>query len=128
MGSNSDSSSGSLRFVDLAGFVPQEEIEERRVDAIFARIQRDGRLKHPPLVSDLPDGRFTIFDGNGPAAALARFGFRSILAQIVNPRDISAQTWVLKLPAASHTPIDDLRADGLVVAATSDPSAEMRNP
>lgn len=73
-----------LRILPLAGIVPHEQADPRRVERLSRRISDDNLLKNPVIVTPIPDSpSYMVMDGANRTAALNRVGARDVLAQVV---------------------------------------------
>lgn len=85
-----------LRVVSLAALRLHETCDEARVRRLTARLQSDGILRNPPIVTPLGDGQsFVVLDGATRATALRRLGVRDVLVQVVSYDDpaVELHTW-----------------------------------
>src|SRR5512140_496656 len=83
-----------LRIVHLDDVLLHEEIENKRVDKLVTRLQRDRLLKNPPITAQF-DGKYIVLDGATRTTALRRIHSRDIVVQIVdyfNP-GVTLETW-----------------------------------
>ena len=84
----------SLDVLPVEQVLPHEMIDEKRVDRLMSLLERDGRLVNPPVV--LPwHGRYIVLDGATRYTALARLGYRYIIAQVVSATspEFELHTW-----------------------------------
>ncbi len=77
-----------LRIVPLATLRLHETCDEARVQRLTGRLQSEGILRNPPIVTPLGDGQsYVVLDGATRATALQRLGVRDALVQVVNYDD-----------------------------------------
>jgi hypothetical protein len=76
--------------------IPHEEVDPRRVEVLSQRILREGMLKNPPVVSDIPGtDRFVVLDGANRTMAFFAMRVPHIVAQVVSYNDpgVKIDTW-----------------------------------
>jgi hypothetical protein len=82
-----------LRIVELATIVPHEDFDERRIAALAERVQRDGKVRNPPIVAPIGDGRFVVLDGANRVSALKYLEYRDAIVQIVDYEAVELHSW-----------------------------------
>lgn len=73
-----------------------ETCDERRVARLCQRLQEEGRLKNPPVVTPFPEqDAYIVLDGANRVAAFRRLSIPHIVAQIVSYDDpgVELGTW-----------------------------------
>jgi threo-3-hydroxy-L-aspartate ammonia-lyase len=97
----------SLDVVPIELVLPHEQIDDKRVARLMARLEAEGRLLNPPVVT-FWHGRYIILDGATRFTALKRLGYPHIIVQVVDPhsRAFALHTWYHAISSAE--PIDDL--------------------
>ena len=86
----------NLQVLPSARLVPHEDVDPRRIERLGKRILEEGVLKHPPVVSALPEGeRYVILDGANRVTAFQATGIPHIVAQLVSYGDpgVAVDTW-----------------------------------
>ena len=88
-----------LRILSLNALVEHEYNDDQRTPPLAKRLEAEGLLKNPPLVSPLDDdpdsGRFMVLDGANRTTALMHLGYPHVLAQVVlyEPPQVTQTTW-----------------------------------
>ena len=82
-----------LRVVDLSSIVPHEDFDERRIAALAERVQRDGKVRNPPIVAAIGDGRFVVLDGANRVSALKYLEYRDAVVQVVDYEAVELHAW-----------------------------------
>lgn len=87
-----------LRIVPTASLVPHEHHDEHRTGPLTKRIQSQGVLRNPPIVTPLPapgDERYVVLDGANRTAAAAAAGLPHLAVQVVRYEEPSVRllTW-----------------------------------
>jgi len=92
-----------LRFVPLERLLLHEEDDPYRTKRLMLTMQRDGKLRNPPIVAE-QDNYYIVLDGATRTTALREMGFRDILVQIVdyNAEMIQVHAWNHVLAGLSH--------------------------
>lgn len=76
---------------------PHERMDEQRAHPLVEALQRDGRLRNPPIVSPMDDEEqtFVVLDGANRVTAFRLLGLPHIVAQVVRPpRDhVEVEAW-----------------------------------
>ncbi len=78
-----------LKLLPARDLLEHERHDDQRTGPLIDRIQQNGVLRNPPIVSPLQDGskRFMILDGANRVTALRKLDFEHIVVQIVDPDD-----------------------------------------
>ncbi len=93
----------------LTDVLPHEHVDNRRVHDLAARIQEDGVLANPPLVTPW-QGKYIVLDGATRTEALRWLHCPHVVAQIVSLDTVELYTWNhAVLESAAHTLLDALR-------------------
>lgn len=82
-----------LRVVPMADVLLHEGADERRVAALTQRLQAEGLVKNPPIVSLLEPGRYVVLDGANRVSALRRLGVPDLVVQVVDYAEVTLSTW-----------------------------------
>ena len=85
-----------LRILPLELLVEHEYNDAQRTAPLAQRLQAEGLLKNPPIVSPLEDDtRFVVLDGANRCTALQSLGYPHMLAQVViyEPPHVTLTTW-----------------------------------
>jgi hypothetical protein len=87
-----------LRIVALDRLVEHEYNDEQRTTPLAKRLQAEGLLKNPPIVSPLEEGedpRYVVLDGANRTTALQMLGYPHCLVQVVEYEDppVTLSTW-----------------------------------
>lgn len=83
-----------LRVVPLARVFPHENIDPKRVNRLAQRLDTEGKLGNPPIVTEAGDGRYMVLDGATRTAAMHQLGFPHAIVQVVNAEDgLGLKTW-----------------------------------
>jgi len=78
----------NLQLLMTDHLVPHEDSDPRRVEKLSVRINQDGILKNPPVVSKIPNSDcYVILDGANRVAAFRLIGIPHIVAQVVSYAD-----------------------------------------
>lgn len=137
-----------LRILPTDRLQPHEEVDVTRIAKLTDAIAKEGLLRNPPIVLELPESsrNFLVLDGANRMHALQELDIPFIVAQVVNSAtdDIRVETWNhAVIEASSHDliqrategthvvaePLDrplnaaELR-DQALLAAVSDPSGD----
>ena len=83
-----DAADIQLRFVPLDRLLLHEEDDPYRVKRLILSLQREGRLRNPPIVAE-NGGNYIVLDGATRTTALREMGLRDVVVQIV---DYGAET------------------------------------
>jgi len=68
-----------------------EHPERRRTLGLTERIEREGKLRNPPVVADMSDGHFLLLDGANRVSAFRELGYSHVAVQVVDYGDPSVQ-------------------------------------
>lgn len=120
-----------LRIVPVEQLFLHEETDPDRVDRLRTSMERDGILRNPPIVAEVPGSspvRYVVLDGATRTTATRAIGCHDILVQVV-PYDMTVirlEAWYhLLRDNAARTVLDRLRhLDGAVVSMTTVAEAE----
>ncbi len=85
-----------LEMLPLELLVPHEQCDPRRVEKLARRIRQDGFLRHPPVVTPLPEtDRYVVLDGASRTQAFATMQIPHIVAQVISYGDpgVQVSTW-----------------------------------
>ncbi|MCP4356740.1 MAG: hypothetical protein GY796_01825 [Chloroflexi bacterium] len=83
-----------LRVVPLKRIFPHENIDPKRVNRLAKRLDEDGRLGNPPIVTEVGDGRYMVLDGATRTAAMQQLKFPHAIVQVINSEDgLGLKTW-----------------------------------
>jgi hypothetical protein len=86
-----------LRIVPIDLLVEHEFNDSQRTDPLAQRLEAEGVLKNPPVVTPLGDGdpRYVVLDGANRITALHMLGYPHILVQVVpyEPPQVTLTTW-----------------------------------
>lgn len=75
----------NLRIVVLERLILHETLDSHRLGPMIEALQRDERLRNPPIVAPLPDtSNFVVLDGANRVTALTRMGYPHALVQVVD--------------------------------------------
>jgi phosphoglycerate dehydrogenase-like enzyme len=97
----------SLEVVSTDQVTPHEATDDKRVLRLMDRLEADGRLVNPPIVT-VWENRYVILDGATRFTALARLGYPHIIVQVV-PADsdlFALHTWYHAI--SSEEPFESL--------------------
>jgi len=101
-----------LRIVPLELLVEHEYNDDQRTPPLARRLEAEGVLKNPPVVTPLnqDDPRYVVLDGANRITALASLGYPHILVQVVayEPPRVTLSTW--------HHVISDLQPQDFISA------------
>ncbi|MCA9981077.1 MAG: ParB N-terminal domain-containing protein, partial [Anaerolineales bacterium] len=82
-----------LRVIPMNKIFPHESIDPRRVARLAERIEEDGLLMNPPIVTAVGD-EYVVLDGATRTAAFKQLGYPHIIAQICDTdRGLGLRTW-----------------------------------
>ena len=85
-----------LRMLPTESLLPHEDFDPRRVEKLSQRIEKEGHLKNPPIVAQIPDSDdFVILDGANRVMAFVALGVPHMVAQVVSYADpgVELDTW-----------------------------------
>ena len=88
------SESLSLEVAPIDQVLPHEQIDDKRVARLMERLEADGRLVNPPIVTRW-HGRYVILDGATRFTAMHRLGYPHVIVQVVDPasKTFTLHTW-----------------------------------
>ena len=75
-----------LRVVALDRVVCHEDVDPRRVKKLAGRIEADGLLRNPPIVTEVGD-IYLVLDGASRTTAFRHLGFEHIIVQVISPQE-----------------------------------------
>ena len=73
-----------LRIVHIDDILPHEKSDVQRSQPLMERIKRAEYFTNPPLVSELPEGRYVLMDGSNRHVSMKLLGFEHIMAQVAD--------------------------------------------
>ncbi len=76
--------SPELRIVCVDAILPHEKSDVQRSQPLMKRLKRAEYFTNPPLVAELPDGRYVLMDGSNRHLSMRLLGFEHILVQILD--------------------------------------------
>lgn len=76
--------SPDLRIVSVDDILPHEKSDVQRSQPLMARLKKAEYFTNPPLVAELPDGRYVLMDGSNRHISMSLLGFQHILVQILD--------------------------------------------
>jgi threonine dehydratase len=84
----------SLEIVPSDLVVPHEQIDDKRVQRLMERLEEDGRLVNPPLVT-FWENKYVILDGATRFTALKRLSYPFVIVQVVpaDSNEFTLHTW-----------------------------------
>lgn len=82
-----------LEVVELAAVELHEDFDERRIEALAERVQRDGMVRNPPIVAHLDATRYVVLDGANRISALKYLEYRDAIVQVVDYHAVELHTW-----------------------------------
>lgn len=102
-----------VRVIETAKLVPHEAHDDKRVEALAARLRTEDTLRNPPIVTPVED-HFVLLDGATRSEALRRAGFEHMVVQVVGTDEaLQLETW-------SHGLLETTYADAVAaVEATA---------
>jgi predicted dinucleotide-binding enzyme len=97
----------SLEVVPSDQVRPHEQIDDKRVARLMTRLEEDGRLVNPPLVTHW-DNKYIILDGATRFTALQRLGYPFVIVQVVpaQSNEFTLHTWYHAI--SSERPLAEL--------------------
>jgi hypothetical protein len=100
-----------IRILPLSLLEEHEYQDPQRSTPLVARIQADGVLHNPPVVSPFGDNdpRFVVLDGANRVTVFRQLGYEHLLVQVVGyePPQVSLYTWHHVI---ADLPVDDFLA------------------
>ncbi len=98
-----------LRIVPMDLVVPHEQIDQKRVDRLAGRLEADGILSNPPVVTETNDGRYMVLDGATRTAALKQLGFPHAVVQVTSTeKGLGLHTWYHVIQQIEQEPLFEL--------------------
>jgi hypothetical protein len=87
--------------------MPHEQIDDKRVRRLMERLEEDGRLVNPPLVTYW-DKKYIILDGATRFTALKRLGYPYVIVQTIaaDTQEFTLHTWYHAI--SSSKPLSEL--------------------
>lgn len=85
-----------LRMLPTESLLPHEDFDPRRVERLSQRIEKERRLKNPPIVAQIPGtDNFVILDGANRVMAFVAMQVPHMVAQVVSYGDpgVELDTW-----------------------------------
>jgi phosphoglycerate dehydrogenase-like enzyme len=83
-----------LRVVPMDKVVPHEHFDQKRVDRLAGRLEKDGVLGNPPVVVESEDGRYIVLDGATRTTAMKQLGYKHAIVQVVSTEGgLGLHTW-----------------------------------
>lgn len=83
-----------LRVVPIERIFAHENIDIKRVNRLAKRLDSEGRLGNPPIVTEVGDGRYMVLDGATRSAAMQQLNFPHAIVQVINSEDgLGLKTW-----------------------------------
>jgi threonine dehydratase len=100
----------SLEVVPTELVVPHEQIDDKRVNRLMERLEEDGRLVNPPLVT-FWENKYVILDGATRFTALKRLGYPYVIVQVVpaDSPEFTLHTWYHAI--SGNRPFSELMAE-----------------
>jgi len=96
-----------LRVVPMDKIFPHENVDHKRVNRLAKRLEQDGRLGNPPVVTEVGDGRYMVLDGATRTTAMQQLHFPHAIVQVINSEDgLGLKTW--------YHAIQQIREDTLI--------------
>lgn len=83
-----------LRVVPMDRIFPHENIDPKRVNRLASRLDKEGMLGNPPIVTEVGDGTYMVLDGATRTAAMKQLNFPHAIVQVINSEDgLGLKTW-----------------------------------
>lgn len=83
-----------LRVVPMDRVFPHENVDAKRVNRLAKRLDEEGILGNPPIVTEVGDGRYMVLDGATRSSALKQLNFPHAIVQVINKEDgLGLKTW-----------------------------------
>lgn len=100
----------SLEIVPTELVVPHEQTDDKRVNRLMERLEEDGRLVNPPLVT-FWENKYVILDGATRFTALKRLGYPYVIVQVVpaDSPEFTLHTWYHAI--SGNRPFSELLAE-----------------
>lgn len=108
----------SLRIAPVESVIPHEAFDPRRVASLAERIEADGLLVNPPIVTEWGE-IYVVLDGATRLSAFRLLNYPHIIVQVVDPDESAVQlhTW--------YHAVSNGRADELYELVADVPGLEM---
>lgn len=82
-----------LRVVPMDKIFPHESIDPKRVDKLAARLEEEGLLRNPTIVTEV-EGNYMVLDGATRTAAFKKLGYPHTIVQVCSPETgLGLHTW-----------------------------------
>ncbi len=83
-----------LRVVPMKRVFPHENIDLKRVNRLAKRLDEEGVLGNPPIVTEVGDGTYMVLDGATRSSAMKQLNFPHAIVQVINSEDgLGLKTW-----------------------------------
>ena len=83
-----------LRVVPMDRVFPHENIDLKRVNRLAKRLDEEGILGNPPIVTEVGDGTYMVLDGATRSSAMKQLQFPHAIVQVINSEDgLGLKTW-----------------------------------
>ena len=84
-----------LRVVPVDKVAPHERFHPTRVEKLKQRLVAENKLVNPPVVTEIPGGRFVVLDGATRVTAFRQLGIPHIVVQVVDFQkdNVKMNTW-----------------------------------
>lgn len=83
-----------LRVVPMDRVFPHENIDLKRVNRLAKRLDEEGILGNPPIVTEVGDGTYMVLDGATRSSAMKQLHFPHAVVQVINSEDgLGLKTW-----------------------------------
>ncbi len=114
-----------LVILSLDDVLPHEHVDNRRVHDLAARLQEDGFLANPPLVTPW-QGKYIVLDGATRTEALRWLHCPHVVAQIVDLDKVELYTWNhAVLESSAHVLLEHMqRVPGIDLVSTTYEAAQ----
>ncbi len=76
--------SPELRIVSVDAILPHEKSDVQRSQPLMKRLEKAEYFTNPPLVAELPDGRYVLMDGSNRHVSMGLLGFEHLMVQILD--------------------------------------------
>lgn len=83
----------TLRVVPLERIRPHEQVDPLRVNRLVGRIEAEGIQVNPMVCSEAPGGDLVVLDGATRTGALKKLGMEHAVVQVVEPGQVTLETW-----------------------------------
>jgi phosphoglycerate dehydrogenase-like enzyme len=84
-----------LRVVAVDKVTPHERFHPARLEKLKQRLVAENKLVNPPVVTEIPGGRFVVLDGATRVTAFRQLGLPHIVVQVVDfqKNNVKMNTW-----------------------------------